>query len=108
VLDALVLLTAALLMDEERELEAALEVGEATELEAAFEVDAALELEGTIELDAALELEGATDGEEPPVQAKLMLLSVHVAVVEEKPDQTMPVTALPLAPENAEKGRVTV
>jgi|TARA_R110002003_G_scaffold61_2_gene5531 hypothetical protein len=37
-----------------------------------------------------------------------MLLRVHVAVVEEKPDQTMPVTAFPLAPANAEKGRVTV
>jgi hypothetical protein len=93
------------LVAETVELEAAFETDEATELEAA------LELLGTItELDAALLEDGAAELGEPEVleQTRAMLLSCQVTVVEEKPDQTRPVMALPLAPENAVNGRVTV
>jgi hypothetical protein len=73
----------------------------------AAELVAALETEGAAKLEAAFELEGATELGEPPVapeQAKLMLLIVHVTVVEEKPDQVIPVIALALAPVKVLKG----
>jgi hypothetical protein len=41
-------------------------------------------------------------------QPKAMLLSCHVAVVEENPAQTKPVTALAFAPENCVRGMVMV
>jgi hypothetical protein len=105
------------------ELEALVEEG-AAELAAELErtedeTGAELErtLEGTAELermlDGATELERTLDGAaeltpgEPP-QPKTMLLSCHVTVVEEKPDQTNPVTAFPLAPVNEDRGTVTV
>lgn len=98
------------------ELEAAFEedADEALELDAAAVLDAGLELAETpAELDAALELEGVpteAEGEGPvePGQTSSMLLSCQVVEVEENPDQTRPVMALPLAPENCVNGMVTV
>jgi hypothetical protein len=94
-------------------------VAETVELEAAFEVEettaeleAALELLGTTaELDAGLVEEGAAELGDPPEevgQTRAMLLSCHVTVVDEKPDQTRPVMAFPLAPEKAVNGKVMV
>lgn len=69
-------------------------------------VEAALETVGVGVIDAGLVGLG-----DPPLdaeQARLILLMVHVVVVEENPDQTIPVTALALAPAKAVKGMVTV
>lgn len=83
--------------------------GEGDELVTSVERETEAELERTVEEGAlvALELERTeleTLVEEGVVevepQPKAMLLSCHVAVVEEKPDQTKPVIALALAPEN--------
>jgi hypothetical protein len=90
--------------------EGAAELVAALETEGATELEAALETEGATELEAAFELEGAKELGEPPVapeQAKLMLLIVHVTVVEEKPDQVIPVMALALAPAKVLKGMLT-
>jgi hypothetical protein len=56
--------------------------------------------------EAAL-IDELADEAEPP-QPNWMLLICHPAALLEKPDQTNPVTALPLAPEKELKGTVTV
>src|SRR5690242_9833998 len=58
----------------------------------------------TVELTAPVELEPPVE----PLQPSWTLLSCQVAEVEEKPDQTKPVIALPLAPENWVRGMVMV
>lgn len=71
-------------------------------------------LEGAAEL-TRVELAGAADearvelaGVVEPPHPKAMLLSCQSTVVDEKPDQTKPLTALALAPENDERGTVMV
>lgn len=68
--------------------------------------EAALLAEGAAELTAALVELGAPPDEAG--HAKSMALICHVVVVEEKPDQTIPVTAFPLAPAKLLNGMVTV
>lgn len=64
-------------------------------------------LDDTALVEEAALLEAAAEEAVPP-QPNWMLPSVHVVVVEENPDQTKAVTALPLAPENWVKGIVMV
>ena len=88
----------------ERRVDDATELG-AAELERTVELERIAELDGTAELERTAELDGRAEltteltPEEPP-QPNAMLLSCHVAEVEEKPDQTKPVMALALAPLN--------
>jgi hypothetical protein len=68
-------------------------------------------LEAALELEAALDGDGAAELGEPPAEAghtNSTLLSCQVILVDEKPDQTIPVTALPFAPAKEVKGRVMV
>jgi hypothetical protein len=92
---------------ETMELEA-LEEGEAVEL-ALVELRAA-EPEGALELEGATLALALVELGEPlePEHASSMLLSCHVADVEEKLDHDKPATALPFAPEKEVRGIVTV
>lgn len=82
----------------------------AEELTLVAEIAAELTLVAEIAAELNLVAEAAELGDPPDEagQTNTILLSCQVTVVDEKPDQTMPVTAFALAPANELNAMVTV